>query len=131
MVRGKNPFEVICADRIPADGLFAAKDVQILWNDDARGKVIDVTVAFVPADVSGSVVSSFTAWQRQFDCTNGNCLANWMEHPRSNPASLFGEWLLLDGFIDDGEMIRAVRELAKIRECQWAREMLLALGERQ
>lgn len=57
--------------------------------------------------------------------TMGCCLSDWLNgNPQFTPEGVFSSFLMDGGFLSPAEAMRAVEQFAKIRECQWAREML-------
>ncbi len=110
--------------------LLLAKDIQCCWNLSLGLRIRD----FVVIDDDGI---DFALW----DCCRGKWSVGWMKEYRGipsevrngldlaamTPTALWGELLMLYQFENTMELRRALAEMARIRECSWARE---AIGNR-
>lgn len=133
-----NPILSAFPGLVPADGLYDVADVAVVWSDqhsdDACGRkgVFDITIQFVPSEFrqpgAAPFPIEFDAYDQQWDNSNGNCVFGWAQgsEPRATPEGLFSGWLI-EGFADRDEMLRALAELGRIRQCEWARVMLAAM----
>ena len=133
------------------DGLYPAEDVMLYFNLDLgnSGGVSDVSVAYLPRKyIKSKGYRDHPVWQMMsscynkalFRCSSGNCfLEDWMKYnnkksppphdPDTNANLGFGpdedfQCFKAWGFSSDEERERAVREFARIRECEWARKEL-------
>ncbi|MBN9529695.1 MAG: hypothetical protein J0H82_26045 [Alphaproteobacteria bacterium] len=140
----QNPVFRLRPDLMPSDGLFDAADVDLVWNtsqDPETGQVIvcDVTLDFWPtvvrdAKTGGPLYQArreewTTNWRASYGCS----VEGWLTgtDPLATPEGLFGQWLLRDRFASQAEMRRALGEMARIRECGWARAMLAGYQSRE
>jgi len=113
-------------ERDPHPDMMDGKDATILWQEDGDG-VRDVKVVYQPRDPADPWHNPEMDQYRRLQCSNGNCCAGWMEgDPRSTPEGLYMQWSLMEHFTSKEEHLAALRELARIRECQWARDMVAA-----
>lgn len=127
-----SPFRAYASSFTGRDGLYAAHDVMILWNLNSQGEAVDLTVCLRPLDhgFEDKVSERFDRWQGRYSNANGNCVADWMRgDPRATPAALFGWLLIEEKFPNREQTINAIRQFAKIRECEWARQMVAALPQ--
>lgn len=122
---------------IDRDARYDQRNVQIWWNGPPR--VSDVYVEYVPHAVRyGHEPAPDGFWSAQraltidMDCDAGNSCADWCDGTdlRSTPAGVFGGMLLDGGFASPDEMVKALRQFAKIEQCEWAREVLASYVER-
>ena len=115
---------------IPEDGIVDAKDVRILWNtsmlekDGAHARIHDVAVFYWPKALVWRN-EDLCNWMYRFDdpfryCI-GNVFADWNE---THMEMLDEYWSLFNkfGFMDDAEALRARKEFARMRQCEWARD---------
>lgn len=134
---------------LPKDGLYPAEDVVIYWNLKGNPPLIqDVAVVFYPrkymeeknySDHPAEMMISVCYSKERFYESSGNCNSDWMKYdnkksppphdPETNTNFGFGpnedfEGLKALGFASSEEEHRAIKEFARIRECQWARDML-------
>lgn len=115
---------------IDPDGVIAAADAGFVWDmqrkyvgaDWSDLRVVDLRAMREnrgdPEDVA--------AWSRGAS-TMGACLGDWMVNPRSTPEGLFAGHLFNGEIPKEKALGPVLRELSKIRECQWARTMLAGL----
>lgn len=137
---------------LPEDGLYPAEDAMIYWNRDDKGRIKNVAVVFYPRkymaeknydDHPVQMMVSACYSKESFFNSSGNCSSYWMKYdnkksppphdPETNANSGFGPnedfaGLKALGFASPEEEHRAIKEFARIRECQWARDMLLSLA---
>jgi hypothetical protein len=100
------------------------RDAQIFWNhDDGEGGDHRVTELIVAEINEGNKDTDWFTLCRQYDCNDGNCWINWATAEGHGPEVVFRA-LLIDGFKSPQHLIGAIREFAKIRQCQWAQDML-------
>lgn len=119
---------------IDKHGLIDASQVVIAWNyrtsEEPKG-IANVTVLYRPRDrMTADELHRFGDWiSRYWSATAGNVSAKWMtttlddQGAPMQPTERFGD-MLASGFIRTEELNRAVREFARIKECEWARRML-------
>ena len=132
------------------DGLYPSEDVMIFWNrEDGVLQVRDVAVVYRPRKYmkakgyvdhpAGMMISSLYN-NRLFQGSSGNCfIQDWMKYGNKIPPpphdsesgsklgfSPDGDFKCFEawGFVSPEEERRALREFARIRECQWARDRL-------
>lgn len=124
---------------INPDGEIDALDVGICWNlnwqrpdDESRGpaardvRVIDWRRAVIAGADAPQCAADRRDWERAAS-TLGACLSDWMINPRSTPEGVFAG-LLIDGHLPTGKALGPVlKEFSRIRECAWARRMLVGL----
>lgn len=131
-----NPLLKRYADLVPPDGFYSATDVGIVWTRHPETDLVtDVTVQFIPriarkhmvAERHSSWRQEWSNYDHQWKCSGGNSEKDWCDgtDPRATPAGLFGSWLFR-GFHNKAEEARALHELSRIKECDWARAMLAA-----
>lgn len=112
------------------------KDAQIFWNteigDTSRGRGGRPPAWAGRLRITGLVVvevgkrTDDTEWEacsERYECNDGNCWRGWATAEGHGPEVVF-RGLLVDGFKSPRRLIEAIRQFAKIRQCQWARDML-------
>ena len=112
------------------------KDVQIFWRHeigDASRRLGQAPSKWQgPSRVTELLVAEITRrnldtdwWHlsEQYDCNDGNCWRGWATDAGHGPEVVFRN-LLVTGFKSPRHLIDAIGEFAKIRQCQWARDML-------
>ncbi len=119
---------------IPEDGIVDAKDVRILWNTSmlegdgayAPGttRIHDMAVFYWPKDHVRNN-ENLCNWMYRFDdpfrCSSGNVYADWNEAHMEMLDDLWSDFNEL-GFMSDAEALRARKEFARMRQCEWARD---------
>ena len=150
----ENPALKWFGNLLSEDGLYPAEDIMIYFNQDYENscKVFGVAVVYFPRkhiqekgyeDHPTVMMISSIYNKNLFQCSSGNCFFDdWMKyHNKKSPpphdpevdANLgFGpdedfECFKAWGFTTPEEKKRAIKEFARIRECQWARDMLTNL----
>lgn len=112
--------------------LIPAKYADIFWNDDPALSHRAAGPEVLILDRSpGQPPRSRATDPTHLSCSNGAMISGWMQedHPLRNPAGVFAHNWLAKG--SSPEAVRAaLREFAKIKECQWAREMLAVIDWR-
>jgi hypothetical protein len=111
-------------------------DAWIFWNHEigdvfratgkapARWKGPSRVTDLVVVEIAGpSKLADWWHYAERYDCDDGNCWRGWATHAGHGPEVVFRE-LLVTGFKSPEHLINAVREFARIRQCQWARDML-------
>ena len=94
----------------PESAMMRAEDVHIWWNMD-HGRVTDVLVIDRHTVIPG------------YQCSDGACWVGWMDHPGFGPEEVFGKLVRL-GFKNASYVEQAIRQFARVDQCQWARNML-------
>lgn len=102
--------------------LIPAKNAQIHWSAHER---------YNPDLVDRVLVFDRTVpWtdDESLECSAGACCSDWLDgtDPRSTPEGVYATWLQT-GFKDQEAHVAALRELAKIEDCQWAGRIADAL----
>lgn len=124
------------------DGLIDAEHIEIYFDTDQDTEVLNkhgnpkmgvfnVTVAFIPRDHAATdrweeFMRYWMAWDTWDNCV-GSSSINWMKNEVETPEGVFAGLCGEYGFTRKEEFYRAVREFARIRQCQWARDMLAAI----
>lgn len=110
------------------ESLIPAKHADFYWNDDPNNPVTAGVEVLVVDRSPGQPPRSRANDPGHLDSSHGAMAAGWMEdgHPLHNPAGLFAYNWLARGSSPEA-ILAALRELAKIEECGWAREMLAAI----
>jgi hypothetical protein len=107
--------------------LLNARDINCCWNFSPAMKMRDLVVIDDPA-------IDLNQWAN----SRGRCCRGWMGQSDAiptdvlmglgiggmSPVSLFGDFLMGYEFENAFELRRTVAELANIKECYWAREMI-------
>ncbi|MBF0585122.1 MAG: hypothetical protein HQL80_12935 [Magnetococcales bacterium] len=106
--------------------ILKAKDVVFWWavNDSAKVTAVMV-VDFLSKDNEKLERGEISG----FDSNCGKCNDGWMEKGGYNTEELFGSMLMCYGFADYKAIHQALTEFAKVKECGWARKMLLAIND--
>ncbi|MCC7426571.1 MAG: hypothetical protein IT557_06685 [Alphaproteobacteria bacterium] len=130
---GDNPIEKSpdWIQKITHDGLFLEKDVTILFKTLASASkncVHSVHVAFCPriALEDPDLQRQYDKWSQQWPAELGNSSQDWLDVDGWNAAKVFGH-LLAQGFASQKELISALQEISKIKECQWARDIVYGI----
>lgn len=124
------------------DGLIDAKHIEVYFDFDSdptvlnakghpKSGVFNVVVAFIPRehafnDHGDEFMSYWMAWDTWDNCV-GSSSMNWMKNKYETPEAVFAGLCGEYGFTRKEEFYRAVREFARIRQCQWARDMIAAI----
>lgn len=119
---------------LPKDGLIPQEHVVLAWDKVSLPKSIRLVANFTAFYRPPSVFDDKHVHAKWSVCTKMSSMtgatgASWLKSPTENPMAIYGE-VVADGFIDRGEAIRALGEMAKIRECGWAREQLAAAARK-
>ena len=119
---------------LPKDGFIPQKHVVLTWDSVSLPRSIPLVANFTAFYVPPSVFEDKDVYAKWDVCTKMSSMtgatgASWLKSPTENPIATYGE-VVADGFIDRGEAIRALGEMAKIRECGWAREQLAAAARK-
>jgi hypothetical protein len=101
--------------------------VDIFWNWDDNFKVKEVEAVFFPRDVGIEESRGFwyrvNVYMNKWNFDIGNSSEAWLQAPALTPEGVFGA-LLREGFSNETELQRALKEFAHIEECEWARNIL-------
>jgi hypothetical protein len=119
---------------LPEDGFIPEKDAVLAWDVVSLPKSVLLVANFTVFYRPLSVFDDEHVRDRWSICAGmssmtGAVNAGWTEYPTGNAAAIYGD-VVVDGFVDRGEGIRALGEVAKIRECVWAREQLGAVARK-
>ena len=107
---------------IPSDDeQFPGSDVVILW-DHSDGIFLDEGVCVIHSLIGSR--NHVTPEYSKLPLSDGNICAGWMEGgDYGTPARDFGD-MIDGGFSSPLEYLKALRQFAHIRECDWARQMI-------
>lgn len=117
---------------LPQHGDIEATDAGIGWDEGADHGIRDVIVIDLAAaaaaqgsvrSVNADVERERAEWRRA-RFTIGAGAPDWMKRPRYTPDLVFHEWLLEGRLRDSREIVRALKQFARIRQCPWARRAL-------
>lgn len=107
--------------------LIPAKNAQIHWSTQERAMPTEGVHRVIAFD-------RFAAWTDEAndesrECSAGACCSDWLDgtDPRSTPEGIYAGWLLV-GFKDTEAHIDALRQLARIEGCDWARNIVEAIN---
>ncbi len=117
----RNPAYARFKHVLPKTGRYLAKDATAYWNGDDERKVKDVEVIFWPKYLVPKPVDD-----QEFIATSLAYANQWesnLDLDERSPENVFG-WLVIDGFVDNFELKRALEEFAHIEECEWARAIV-------
>jgi hypothetical protein len=89
-----------------------------VWSGPSR--VTEVVVAEI---TERNKDTDWWTLDKRYECNDGNCWRGWATDEGHGPEVVF-RGLLVDGFKSPQHLIDAIRQFAKIRQCQWARDML-------
>jgi hypothetical protein len=107
------------------DGLQPEADTS-WWNHDDHGRISHAVVAYRPMT---EIPSSHTYWgqlQRltaDMESDSGNSEEDWLKFPFLTPAGVYGQ-MVATGFASREIHIETLRQFARIREAEWARQAL-------
>lgn len=128
-------FMALVEHDLPDDGFIPAERAVLGWDSvktrDGHFLSCNFTVFYWPEGLFEDPCHAH-AKRRWSECANmfsmaGATDSGWMKHPMANPSRAYGN-VVAQGFIDEGEAMRALGQMATIRECQWARDMLAGIA---
>lgn len=111
-----------------SDGLHRAKDVTFVWGEDNGMRITEVRAVRHVGDTDHDALGAAALFDAEaFPNSFGRGEFGWMNgDPRMTPDGVFAG-MLVDGFASPKHVIRALREFAKVQECDWARRFLAAM----
>lgn len=103
-----------------------SRSIGIGWGRHPDNGVCTVAVAYFPRRfIPNNKHPVWDYWCRydQWQFVRGNCEVDWLTTKFDTPEAIYG-YMADCGFSSTSEHIRAIREFARIEECDWARKML-------
>ena len=100
---------------------------QFLWHHkpNAEGRWLEECLVVLPHTLDQEKITSLGL--NELCCSTGADTEGWPHAPENNPSLFFGRVLAMD-WLSDQERVEAVAEFAKIRELDWAREILRGMA---
>jgi hypothetical protein len=129
-----NPLMKPFSNMLAEDGKYLAEHVDTFWNierKDGNLLVKDVETVFAPKERTKhpDLLNQYWNYYKRWSCDLGNSCDGWMEGELT-PAIIFGD-MLRSGFLNQNELVSALKEFSHIVECNWAREMLSGFEDRE
>lgn len=112
--------------------LIPAKFADFFWNEEPGNIRTGGPEVLVLNRDPGRFPRDRASDPTHLDSSHGSMVMGWMEdgHPLHNPAGLFAHNWLSKGS-SPASIEAALRQIAKIEECTWAREMIAAIDWRR
>ncbi|CAO3357996.1 hypothetical protein [Azospirillum melinis] len=125
-----NRFMPYVASDLAEDGFIPQEWAVFAWDQIKAAPSIHLNLNFTAFYRPSSIFDNPDLQERWSHCAKmasmtGRTSSEWLENPLATPAAVYGD-VVAEGFVDRGEEIRALGEMARIRECGWAREQLAA-----
>ena len=113
-------------------GVVEARRAGFCWDDSDLFAVVDVAAiedgSQKPKRGTRLAVER-SLWETAEYTRGGRDEAEWMERPRFTPEALFAERCHAGSMPRGDDFLKLLEQFARIKECQWARDMLAALSD--